>query len=357
MHRLRHVVIPIVGLALFAATLGAEPSTWLGIVLGVVLALCVLEAVHHAEVVAARVGEPFGSLILAVAVTVIEVGLIIALMLNDPDTTGGVARDTVFSATMIACNGIVGGALVLGTWRERLVTFNPEGVGAAVAAIAALAVLSLVLPTFTETTPGPYFSTTQLVFAAVAALAIYLAYVLVQTVRHRDFFLPPDALDTGDESHAESPSAREAWTSLALLAVSLVAVVGLAKATSPLVQNAADAAGLPQSAVAVSIALLVLLPESVAALRAARRRRIQTSLNLAYGSVMASIGLTIPVIAAISLAFGFDLALGLSTAEIALLALTVVVAALTVVPGRATLLQGVVHLAIFAAFLVFAVNP
>ena len=191
MHRLRHVVIPIVGLALFAATLGAEPSTWLGIVLGVVLALCVLEAVHHAEVVAARVGEPFGSLILAVAVTVIEVGLIIALMLNDPDTTGGVARDTVFSATMIACNGIVGGALVLGTWRERLVTFNPEGVGAAVAAIAALAVLSLVLPTFTETTPGPYFSTTQLVFAAVAALAIYLAYVLVQTVRHRDFFLPP----------------------------------------------------------------------------------------------------------------------------------------------------------------------
>lgn len=354
---LRHAIVPLAALALLVAVFGSHPSAPVGIIIGLVLALAVLEAVHHAEVIASRVGEPLGSLVLAVSVTVIEVGMIVSLMAGHPTESAGVARDTVFAATMIACNGIVGGALVLGTWRERLVSFNPEGVGAAAAAIAALATLSLVLPNFTQTTPGPYFSTTQLLFAAVASLAIYVAFVLVQTVRHRDFFLPPRTSDTGDDCHAEPPPNRDAIVSLALLAISLVAVVGLAKTDSTLVKDAADSAGLPASAVAVTIALLVLLPESLSALRAARRRRIQTSLNLAYGSVMASIGLTIPVIAMVALVFDYRLALGLNSAEIVLLVLTIAVGTLTVIPGRATLLQGVVHLAIFGAFLVLAVNP
>jgi Ca2+:H+ antiporter len=184
---------------------------------------------------------------------------------------------------------------------------------------------------------------------------------LAQTVRHRDFFLPEEteqtAADAAAELHAERPTKREAGVSLALLAASLVAVVGLAKATSPLIKDAVHGAGLPETVVAVTIALLVLLPESISALRSARRGRIQTSLNLAYGSTMASIGLTIPVIAVISLIFGLDLALGLSASDTVLLVLTLVVATLTVVPGRSILLQGVVHLSIFAAFLVLAFNP
>jgi Ca2+:H+ antiporter len=359
--RLRHAAIPVIALALFAVTLGWRPGTPILIVLAAVLALAVLESVHHAEVVALRVGEPLGSLVLAVSVTVIEVGLIVVLMLSSPETTAGIARDTVFAAAMIACNGIVGGALVIATVRGRIATFNPEGVGGAVAAIGALATLSLVLPNYTISAPGPYFTTTQLIFAAIASLGIYLAYVLAQTVRHRDFFLPEEteqtAADAAAELHAERPTKREAGVSLALLAASLVAVVGLAKATSPLIKDAVHGAGLPETVVAVTIALLVLLPESISALRSARRGRIQTSLNLAYGSTMASIGLTIPVIAVISLIFGLDLALGLSASDTVLLVLTLIVATLTVVPGRSILLQGVVHLSIFAAFLVLAFNP
>lgn len=358
--RHRHAVIPIVALALFVFGLASHPNSGVLAVFGVVLALAVLEAVHHAEVVAHRVGEPLGSLVLAISVTVIEVGMIIVLMSAQPDATATVARDTVFSAAMIACNGIVGGALVIGTFRGRIATFNPEGVGGAVAAIAALATLCLVLPDYTLTTPGPYFSSAQLVFAAVASLAIYIAFVSAQTIRHSDLFLEAEeasAAMPGSGHDDDRPSRRDALQSLGLLAISLVAVVGLAELTTPLIENAVDDAGLPQSVVAVTIALLVLLPEAISALRASRRGDVQKSLNLAYGSVMASIGLTIPVIALISLFFGYHLALGLPNAAIVLLALTVAVATLTVVPGRSIMLQGIVHLGIFGAFIVLAFNP
>jgi Ca2+:H+ antiporter len=215
-----------------------------------------------------------------------------------------------------------------------------------------------VLPNFTTSTPGPYFSRTQLLFAAGASLAIYVAFVVVQNVRHRDFFLPPDDVDErGEESHAPCPSNRAALTSALLLVASLVAVVGLGKVERPLIADAVARAGLPAAVIAVTIAVLVLLPESISALKAARRGRIQTGLNLAYGSTMASIGLTIPVIAVVALAWDQPLALGLDAKGIVLLALTVITSALTVVPGRATMLQGVVHLAVFGAFLVFAFNP
>ena len=356
--RHRAAAIPLVALVVLLATFGRHPGTPVLVLVAIVLGLAVMAAVHHAEVVALRVGEPLGSLILAVAVTVIEVGLIAMLMTSAPEQNAGTARGTVFAAAMIACNGIVGGVLIIGTWRGRVASFNPEGIGSAVAAIGALATLSLVLPNFTVTTPGPYFSDTQLVFAAVASLAIYVAFVVVQNVRHRDFFLPPGTADARDaEGHAARPSNRTTLASLVLLLISLVAVVGLAKTDRPLLEDAVASAGLPQAVVAVAIALLVLLPESLSALKAARRGRIQTGLNLAYGSTMASIGLTIPVIALIALAFDQRLALGLDGADIVLLALTVATSTLTVVPGRATMLTGVVHLAIFAAFLVLAFNP
>jgi Ca2+:H+ antiporter len=228
--------------------------------------------------------------------------------------------------------------------------------GAALAAIATVAGLSLVLPTFTRSASGPQFSGPQLAFAAVASLGLYALFVTVQTVRHRDYFLPPDDDGTAGD-HAAPPSNRTAWASLGLLLVALVAVVGSAKTVSPTIEAGVAAAGLPAGVVGVVIALVVLGPETVAAVRAARRDRVQTSLNLGFGSAMASIGLTIPAIALASTWLDGPLLLGLGGTETVLLALTVVVGTLTVVPGRATLLQGGVHLALLAAFLFLAVSP
>jgi Ca2+:H+ antiporter len=216
-----------------------------------------------------------------------------------------------------------------------------------------------VLPTFTTSRPSPQFSPAQLAFAAVASLVLYAAFVLTQTVRHRDFFLPvptPGAVDSPEE-HAEPPTGRAAAASLLLLLIALVEVVGLAKVESPAIEAGVAAAGFPSSFVGVVIALLVLLPETIAASRAALRNRIQISLNLAFGSALASIGLTIPVITIASIWLAGPLLLGLGATQMVLLALTVVVGALTVVPGRATRLQGTVHLVLLAAFLVLAVNP
>ncbi|HWC43309.1 MAG TPA: ionic transporter y4hA [Actinomycetota bacterium] len=351
-------VVPPLAVLVLAATWSAKkPPALVLVVVGVLLAASVLAAVHHAEVVAHRVGEPFGSLVLAVAVTVIEVALIVTLMASSPpEEAATLARDTVFAAVMVTCNGIVGVCLLLGALRTRVAAFNAEGSATALATVSTLATLCLVLPTFTTSRPGPEFSSAQLAFAAVASLALYGLFVVVQTVRHRDYFLPVGVTDDAD-GHADPPTARETLVSLGLLLVALVAVVGLAKIESPAIENAVEAVGAPASAVGVVIALLVLAPETLAAVRNARRDRVQTSFNLAYGSAMASIGLTIPAIAVASIWQEGPLILGLGPTQMVLLAITVVVGGLTVLPGRATLQEGGVHLAIFAAFLFLALNP
>ena len=354
------VTVPIIAVLVLAVTWGRTLPGWAVALVALCLAGAVLAAVHHAEVVAARVGEPFGSLVLAVAVTIIEVGLIVTLMISgSPEKTAALARDTVFAAVMITCNGIVGLCLLVGALRRRVAVFNPEGSGAALATVATLATLSLAFPTFTTSEPGPQFSAAQLAFAAVASLALYGIFVAVQTVRHRDYFLPITTSGTvvDGEQHADPPSGRAALGSLALLLVALVAVVGDAKTVSPNIEQAVAAVGFPPSVVGVIIALLVLLPETLAAVRAAARDRVQISLNLAYGSAMASIGLTIPAIAVASIWLSGPLELGLGPTQLVLLALTVVVSILTVVPGRATPLQGGVHLSILAAFIFLAVSP
>jgi Ca2+:H+ antiporter len=347
------VLAPLLAVPVLAATWGQKPPVVVLVLVGIFLAASVLAAVHHAEVVAHRVGEPFGSLVLAVAVTVIEVALIVTLMTADESGTATLARDTVFAAVMITCNGIVGISLLLGALRDRVASFNAEGTATALATVATLTTLTLVLPTFTTSTPGPEFSTTQLTFAAIASLALYGLFVVVQTVRHRDYFVP----EGGAEEHAPPPSDRQALTSLGLLLVALVTVVGLAKVESPAIEDAVASIGAPPSAVGVVIALLVLLPETLAAVRNARRGRVQTSFNLAFGSAMASIGLTIPVIALASIWLEGPLVLGLGATQMVLFAVTIGVGALTVLPGRATLQEGGVHLVLFAAFLVLAVNP
>src|SRR3954471_21298713 len=352
-------VVPVVALLVLVLCWGRSLPAVVAAVVALVLIGAVLAAVHHAEVVAHRVGEPFGSLVLAVAVTVIEVALIVTLMVSGGPETASLPRDTVFAAVMITCNGIVGLSLLLGAIRHGLVVFNAEGTGAALATVTTLAVLSLVLPTFTEAEAGPQFSPSQLAFASFASLFLYGSFVPTQTIRHRDFFLPV-ADDGGlldEDEHAEPPSSRTALTSLGLLLAALVAVVGLAKVESPSIEDAVAAAGAPQSFVGVVIALLVLLPETLAAGKAARRNRLQNSLNLAFGSAMASIGLTIPVIAVAMIWLEGPLILGLEPTQMVLLAVTVVTAVLTVVPGRATRLQGAVHLVLLAGFVFLALNP
>ncbi len=351
--------VPVLAVVLLALTWGRDLPGGIVAVVTLVLAAAVLAAVHHAEVVAHRVGEPFGSLVLAVAVTVIEVALIVTLMIDGGDKSATLARDTVFAAVMITVNGILGLSLLLGSLRHGTAVFNSEGTGAALATVATLATLSLVLPTFTTSKPGAEFSTVQLSFAAVSSLILYALFVATQTVRHRDYFLPiaKQGESPAQVEHAPAPSTRTALISLALLGMALIGVVGLAKGVSPTIESGVDAAGLPHSVVGVIIALLVLLPETNAAARAARRDQVQTSMNLALGSAMASIGLTIPAVALASLWLPGPLVLGLGNTHMVLLALTMVVGALTVVPGRATPLQGGVHLVLLAAYLELAVNP
>ncbi len=318
-------VVPVLAVVLLVFTWGRDLPGAVVVLVTLVLAGAVLAAVHHAEVVAHRVGEPFGSLVLAVAVTIIEVALIVTLMADGGDKSSTLARDTVFAAVMITCNGIVGISLLVASLRHGTAVFNPEGTGAALATVATLATLSLVLPTFTTSKPGPEFSTTQLTFAALSSLVLYGLFVATQTVRHRDYFLPitrQGELITGDD-HADVPTARTALISLGLLGLALIGVVGLAKGVSPTIESGVAKAGLPHAVVGVIIALLVLLPETIAALRSARRDRVQTSLNLALGSAMASIGLTIPAVALASVWLSGPLVLGLGATHMVLLALTV----------------------------------
>ena len=349
-------VVPLLALLVLIPAWDSHPSTPVVVLLDLFLAGAVLAAVFHAEVIAERVGEPFGSLVLAVAVTVIEVGLIVTLMVAGGDETETLARDTVFAAVMITCNGIVGLAIFTAALRDRVAVFNAEGSATAFATVITLATLSLVLPTFTTSAPGPEFTASQLAFAAVASLALYVLFLVVQTVRHRSHFLPEDDGEAADD-HGPPPTRPAALRSFGLLLVSLVAVVGLAKVSSGAIEDGVKSIGAPQSAVGVVIALLVLMPETLASTRNARRGRVQISFNLGYGSAMASIGLTIPVIALASIWLEGPLVLGLGSTQIVLLVLTALVSSLTLLPGRATLQEGGVHLILLAAFLFLAFNP
>jgi len=353
-------VLPLLGLGAWAAGLAAGGSG-AGVValLAAALVGAVLAAVHHAEVVAHRVGEPYGTLVLALAVTVIEVALIVSLMLAGGPQAAALARDTVFAAVMIVANGVVGLCLLLGALRHRVVVFRAKGTAPTLAVLVALSGLTLVLPSFTTSSPGPTYVPTQLVLAGVGSLVLYGCFVFVQTVRHRDYFLPVDGAEqhTDAEGHAAPPSSAAAWAAVGLLLLSLVAVVGLAKALAPTLEAAVRAAGAPPAVVGVLVALLVLAPETLAAARAALRNRLQTSLNLALGSGLASIGLTVPVVAALSPWLPFTLVLGLAPKDLVLLLLTFMVSTLTLVGGSATVLQGAVHLVLFVTFLVLAVVP
>lgn len=352
------VIVPLAACALLFSGLASAGGARLLALVGLTLIGSVLVAVYHAEIIAHRIGEPLGTLVLALAVTVIEVSLIISLMLSGGDEARSLARDTVFATVMIICNGVVGICLLAGSIRHRIVTFRAEGSSSALSVLAALTTLTLILPEFTTTTAGPTYSSSQLAFASLMSLILYLVFVFVQTVRHKEHFLP--AVTAGDPQqaeHASPPQLKTAWASFALLLLALVGVVGLAKLLSPAIKSGVEAIGAPLSVIGIAIALLVLLPETLAALNAARRNQMQTSLNLALGSALATIGLTIPAVGAVAIYMGMTLDLGLPAKEIVLLALTLMVSAITVIGGQATIMQGTVHLVLFAAFLFLAIVP
>ena len=349
-------LIPLLGVVVLIAAIALPMNPVLAAICLLTLMGTVICAVHHAEVVAHRVGEPFGTLVLALAVTIIEVALIVSIMLTGGPEAAAVPRDTVFSAIMIICNGLIGLCLLIGGVRHHEQSFNVGGANAALAALIALTTLSLVLPAFTTSSAGPTYSASQLSFAAIVSLVLWATFVFVQTVRHRDYFLPVH--DTADENiHAAPPTNRQAWVSFGFLLVGLLVVVGLAKMLSPSIEAAVTRIGAPQATIGVLIAVLVLLPETWAAVRAAMANRLQTSLNLALGSALASIGLTIPAVALTSLLLGTPLPLGLQAKDLVLLTLTFLVTSITLVTGRTSVMQGAIHIVIFAAFLFLTLIP
>ncbi len=351
------LAVPAVGLVTLGVTWGRDLPSVVAALVGAVLVAAVLAAVHHAEIVAARVGEPFGTLTLAVAVTVIEVALILTLMLTEAEDAETLARDTAYAAVMVILTGVVGACLLVGTIKHHAQDFKASGASGAVSALTVLVVLTLVLPRFTRSTDGGTYTTAQLLVMSAIALVLYAVFVFVQTSRHRSYFLPDAPEDDDDLVEVPRPTLGTTRVSLGLLVVCLVSVVGLAKTLSPTLKDLVSTVGAPASTVGVVIAVLILAPETLAAVRAAAANRLQTSMNLALGSGLASIGLTIPTIAVASLILDVPLELGLTAPEIVMLILAVFVSGMTVQRGRVTVLQGTIHLSVFAAFLFLAFVP
>ncbi|MBM3594357.1 MAG: ionic transporter y4hA [Alphaproteobacteria bacterium] len=344
------IVVPVLGLA--ATLVGKPGSAAIAVIMVLLLGGAILAAVYHAEKVAGYLGEPFDTLVLALAVTVIETSLIVSIMLSEGSGAQALARDTLISAIMITINGIVGLSLLIGAHRYYEQAYTQSGVSYGLAMLATLSVLTLVLPNFTTSERGPFYTPSQLGFVAVISLIVYATFVVAQTIRHRDDFMH------GGNAHDHAPvAAGTARAAGLLLVLALIAVVLLAKALSSLIEAGVAQAGAPTAVVGIVISGLVLAPEGFAALRAARSNQLQTSLNLAIGSALATIGLTIPAVALTALVLGLDLELGLSMRGIVLLGLTLLVAMMTLGTGRTTMVQGVIHLVIFATFLFTSLVP
>lgn len=333
-------------------------QTWFIALMGIALFGAVLSAVHNSEVIAHKTGEPYGTLVLAISITIIEVSLIIAMMFDGHEGSEFIARDAVFATVMIVVSGIIGLCIFVGGIKNHFISFHNEGTNSALAVLTALATFVLVMPIFTVSTPGPDFTQSQLALTGIASFVLYAAFVFFQTVSHRDYFLPKAEDKKIDiDIHAKKPSALKTSVSVFLLLFSLIIVVGLAEALGPSIEAAVEAADAPKAVIGIAIALLVLLPEGYAALRAARANRLQSSLNLALGSALASIGLTIPTVAAVATIFNLPLSLGISSLNMTLMYLALFICALTLATGRTTLLQGAVLLIIFFEFMFLSLMP
>lgn len=353
------IITPILAWLLYFSGLIYDSSTF-QIVASILLICSVMSAVHHSEVIAHRVGEPYGTIILAIAITVIEVSVIVSLMMAGGAEIATLARDTIFSATMIILNGIVGICLFIGGLKYHEQSFSKDSSTIALVSLVAIVILTMVFPSFTTSIEGPYYSNSQLIFVSVACLVIYGSFLLAQTKRHRNYFLSENDDDDDydhEDHHSVKISNKELITSLIFLLISLGIVVLLAKTLSPTIEQIVMSYNLPKTLVGVIIAAVILLPEGVAAVIAARRDKLQTSLNLALGSALASIGLTVPSVAAVSSILKMDIALGLDSKSIILLALSVFTVMLSLATGKTNMVYGVVLLVNLCAFVFLMIQP
>lgn len=344
-------VFPVLAWIYFFSGFTADES-WYNIIGGLLLIISVLSAVHHAEVVAHKVGEPFGTIILALAITIIEVALIISLMIAGGESAIALARDTVFAAIMLILNGIIGACLLVGSVKFHEQFFARTSANTALISLVAILVLTMVLPNYTTSEAGAAFNKPQLIFISIACLIIYGTFLMIQTVRHRNYFLAE-----GDEETAAPPSHTKTVVSFVYLLICLGIVVLLAKSLSPQIESIVQDIGAPKSLVGVIIAAVVLLPEGMAAIKAARRNRIQTSLNLSLGSALASIGLTIPCVSVVCLIYDMPLVLGLDIKAMILLSLSVFIVMLSLSRGKTNVLYGVVLLVNLAAYIFTIIVP
>jgi Ca2+:H+ antiporter len=352
-------IFPVLAVIFFAATTALgftftpSPS---GLVFAaallVILFGTVFAAVHHAEVIAGRIGEPYGTLLLTLAVTIIEVALIATIMLGEKPVPT-LARDTVFAVVMIVCNGLVGICIMAGGLRYREQDVQVAGSNLYLSVLIVLATITLILPNYTLTTPGPIYSAAQLGFVSVVTVILYGVFLYTQTILHRNYFVNV----TGDAEGGVQASNRMFASSILLLLVSLLAVVLLAKKFSLVVDVGTALIGAPPAFAGILVALLILLPESVAAIAAARKNDLQKSINLALGSSLATIGLTIPAVAITAYTLNMQLVLGLNDQEVVLLVLTFLLSMLTFVTGRTNILFGLVHLVVFAVFVLLVFVP
>ncbi|MBO9152212.1 calcium:proton antiporter [Chitinophaga sp. GCM10012297] len=345
-------ITPILAWALFFTGLVYDSSIF-QVVASVLLIGSVMSAVHHSEVIAHRVGEPYGTIILAVAITVIEVSIIISLMVAGGDEAASLARDTIFSAIMLILNGIVGLCLFLGGLKFREQIFTKHSATIALVSLIAIVILTMVFPTFTTSVSGPYYSTPQLIFVSVACLVIYSFFLLAQTRRHREYFLPEGA----DDAQTMAVSGKKMAVSLVFLLLSLGIVVLMAKTLSPTIEKIVISNNLPKTLVGVIIAAVILLPEGIAAINAAKKNKLQTSVNLALGSALASIGLTIPCVSIVSSLYDMNMILGLDIKSMILLGLSVFTVMLSLASGRTNIVYGAVLLVNLAAFIFLIIHP
>jgi Ca2+:H+ antiporter len=322
-------------------------------VLLVILFGTVFAAVHHAEVIAHRIGEPYGTLLLTLCVTIIEVALIATIMLGEKEVPT-LARDTVFAVIMIVCNGLVGICIFIGGLSYREQDFQVSGANVYLSVLFTMATITMILPNYTLTTPGPIYSEAQLEVVSVVTILLYGVFLYTQTSRHRDYFVR-DAASLGDDT--DPISIGMLGLDLALLLLSLIGVILLAKKFSLVVDAAAAAIGAPPAFAGVVVALLILLPESVAAVSAARKNDLQKSINLALGSSLATIGLTVPAVAIAAFTMDKRLELGLNGQNTVELVLTFALSMLTFGTGRTNILFGLVHMVLFAIFVFLVFVP
>ncbi|SFX33475.1 calcium:proton antiporter [Cytophaga hutchinsonii] len=346
------IIIPILAWALFFSGF-IDNNTIVQIIASILLILSVMSAVHHSEIIAHRVGEPYGTIILAIAITVIEVSIIVSLMVSGGQESVSLARDTVYSATMLILNGIVGLSLFIGGLKHHEQEFSKHSVTIALVSLISIVVFTLVVPTFTESVHGSYYSTPQLIFASIACLVIYFFFLFAQTSRHREYFL-------SGKDDTDNVTVISNWNlaiSLLFLLVSLGIVVLLAKTLSPTIESIIISYQLPVTLVGVVIAIIILLPECIAAIIAARNNKLQTSLNLSLGSALASIGLTIPSVAVVCIMNDMKIIMGLDIKSIILLGLSVFTVMLSLSSGRTNIVYGVVLLVNLFAFIFLIIYP